>query len=476
MPTVTGNDAGEGTGSQHPPDGAPDGVWSPARRQLTLGLALTISLVAVEALAIATIMPTVSDELGGIGLYGWVFSAFFLGTLVGIVVAGQSADRLGAAPAFTVGLALFAVGLLVGGLTPSMLVLVLARLVQGFGAGAVPAIGYVCIGRGYPEALRPRMFAVMASAWVIPGIVGPAIAGVVEQAIGWRWVFLGLLPLVVVAGAFTIPAMRPIGPGSPGDGDDDDRSRLPWALAVAVGAAAVLAGIAAEQLVVCVVLVLAGLALGAPAYLRLVPAGTVRARQGMPAAIAARATLTWAFFGVDAFVPLAIADVRHLGTAWITLNLTTTTLAWTAAAWVQERLVVRVGARRLVMAGHAIILVSIAITGLFLVEAVPFAVGVVGWTIGGFGIGLAYAPISLTVLAEAAPGREGAASASLQLTEQLGIAIGIGLGGAAVAVGARNGWEPGAGIAIAWSLGAAVAALGILIARRLPGPAPAAPA
>ena len=92
-----------------------DGVWSPARRRLTIGLALTISLVASETLAIATVMPKVSRDLDGIGLYGWVFSAFFLGTMVGIVVAGQSADRLGAAPAFTLGLSLFAGGLLVGG-------------------------------------------------------------------------------------------------------------------------------------------------------------------------------------------------------------------------------------------------------------------------------------------------------------------------------------------------------------------------
>jgi MFS family permease len=317
------------------------------------------------------------------------------------------------------------------------------------------------------------MFAVMASAWVIPGIVGPAIAGVVEQSIGWRWVFLGLLPLVVVAGAFTIPAMRPIGPGAPADGDGSpDRSRLPWAVGVAVGAAGLLAGIAADTPAVTGALVVGGLAVGIPAYLRLVPAGTVRAAPGMPAAIAARATLTFAFFGVDAYVPLAIADVRHLGTFWITLCLTTTTLAWTTAAWVQERLVVRVGARRLVVAGHAIILVSIAVTGLFLVDAVPVGIAIAGWTVGGFGIGLAYAPISLTVLAEAEPGREGAASASLQLTEQLGVAIGIGLGGAAVAIGARNGWAPAGGIAIAWAIGAAVATLGMVIGRRLPGPAP----
>ena len=60
---------------------APDGVWAPARRRLTTGLVLTITLVAFEALAIATIMPVVSDDLGGLGLYGWVFSGFFLGGL-----------------------------------------------------------------------------------------------------------------------------------------------------------------------------------------------------------------------------------------------------------------------------------------------------------------------------------------------------------------------------------------------------------
>ena len=74
---------------------APDGVWAPARRRLTTGLVLTITLVAFEALAIATVMPVVSDDLGGLGLYGWVFSGFFLGNLLGIVLAGEAADRRG---------------------------------------------------------------------------------------------------------------------------------------------------------------------------------------------------------------------------------------------------------------------------------------------------------------------------------------------------------------------------------------------
>ena len=119
-----------------------DGVWAPARRRLTLGLVMTITLVAFEALAISTVMPVVADDLGGLGLYGWVFSGFFLGNLLGIVIAGQAADRRGTAFPFLVGLVLFTAGLCLGGLAPSMGVLVAARVLQGMGAGAIPAVAY----------------------------------------------------------------------------------------------------------------------------------------------------------------------------------------------------------------------------------------------------------------------------------------------------------------------------------------------
>ena len=149
------------------------GVFSPGRRMLTSGLVLIVTLVAFESLAIGTVMPLVEDDLGDLWLYGWVFSAFFLGNLVGIVVAGTAADRMRPAVPFAAGLVVFAIGLVVGGLAPSMLVLVLGRALQGLGAGAMPAISYVCIGRGYPHEQRPTMFALISSAWVIPSVAGP---------------------------------------------------------------------------------------------------------------------------------------------------------------------------------------------------------------------------------------------------------------------------------------------------------------
>ena len=127
-----------------------------------------------------TVMPVVARDLHGLSLYGWAFSSFMLAILVGIVLAGRDADRHGPARPYVAGLVLFASGLVVGGLAPSMWVLVVGRCLQGLGAGAVPAVAYVAIGRSLPEALRARMMAVLSTAWVVPGIVGPGVAAAVS--------------------------------------------------------------------------------------------------------------------------------------------------------------------------------------------------------------------------------------------------------------------------------------------------------
>ncbi|MGA9278853.1 MFS transporter, partial [Ilumatobacter sp.] len=178
-----------------------------SRRALQIGLVAVVTLVAFESLAVTTILPDVEADLGGIAWYGWVTTAFFLGTMIGIVFAGDQADRRGAGPPYVIGLVLFAIGLVIGGLAPGMPVLVAGRFVQGLGAGVVPAIGYVAIGRAFTVAERPRMFAVLSTALVVPGIVGPVLAERIAGAVGWRWVFLGLLPLVACAGLIVLPAM-----------------------------------------------------------------------------------------------------------------------------------------------------------------------------------------------------------------------------------------------------------------------------
>ncbi len=443
------------------------GLWAPQRRALTVGLVLTTTFVASEALAVVTVMPVVARDLGGLRLYGWVFSAFMLGSLVGIVAAGREADRRGPAVPFVAGVVLFGAGLAVAGLAPSMGVLVAGRVLQGIGAGAVPSVAYATIGRSLPGVLRARMMAVLSTAWVVPGLLGPALSAEVARLFGWRWVFLGLLPVVAVAGAIAVPALIRLGPP---DSAPAPAHRIIDGIRTAAGATIFLAGLTlapgSGSVLAGLALIGVGVVAGLPALVRLVPPGTLTARRGLPATILLRGLLTFTFFGADAYVPLTITAVRHRSPVVASIAVTGATLAWTAGAWVQARLSETSDGRRLVRCGLVIILAGIAGMVLVLQPGTPVAEGLAAWTVAGLGMGLAYAPLSLMMLQKATPGQEGQASASLNLADVLGTAIGIGVGGAAVAAAAGS--DLRIGITAAFAAAAAVGLAALVLARRLP--------
>ena len=203
-----------------------------SRRALTVGLVTVVTLVAFEVLAVSTILPSVRNDLGGVRLYGWTFSAFLLMSLVGIVWAGRESDRVGPGRPFLAGALLFGIGLAVAGFAPAMWVLVFGRAIQGLGGGVVPAVAYVAIARSYSEEERPRMFALLATAWVAPGLIGPGVAAAVAEVASWRFVFLGLVPILAVSAALTAPVLFRLGPPPGGAGSSQSMRR---ALQLAVG-------------------------------------------------------------------------------------------------------------------------------------------------------------------------------------------------------------------------------------------------
>ena len=441
-----------------------DGIWAPAQRALTVGLVLAVTFVAFEALAVATILPVVGRELGDLRLYGWVFSAFLLASLIGIVLAGTLADRMPLGRPMLAGLALFAVGLVIGGTAPDMLVLVAGRAVQGLGAGVVPAVAYVAISRCYAEQSRPRMFAVLSTAWVVPGLIGPGIAALVAAAVGWRWVFLGLLPLVIAAGVLVVLALRHVPPPA-----SPSTVAVPYlaVLGVVVGAGTGLASLSSGVAPVAAAGGIAGAVLLAVSMRRLTPPRYLSAQPGLSVTILSRSLLTCCFFAGDAYVPYAVVTVRHAPTTLAALALTASTLTWTAGSWVQARYIARWGPRRLVRPGECLIVLGLGAMCLMLLPSVPPALAVGAWALAGAGIGTAYSPLSVTTLDLAAAGEEGRATSALQLCDVLGQAIGTGVAGAIVAATARLGHRPG--VALAFSFAIAVALIGIIVGARLPG-------
>jgi MFS family permease len=211
-----------------------------------------------------------------------------------------------------------------------------------------------------------------------------------------------------------------------------------------------------------------GVAIGLPAFRRLTPPGTLHARPGLPAAISVRGLLTSSFFMADAYVPLMLTTIRKGGTGITVIALTASSCLWTAGSWVQERRIGRWGPRMLVRVGFVFVTVGIGLLAVTLLPGVPPAFGILAWAIGGLGIGMAYSPLSVTTLAEAGAGREGRASSALQLSDVLGVTLGIGLGGAFIAAGADRGWAGSSTLWLVFACAGAVSLLGGALSVRLP--------
>ena len=238
-------------------------------RRLAVGLFTLVTISAFEATAVITALPTITDELGGDALYGATLAANLLANIVVIVAAADASDRLGPGRPFLVCASLFVIGLVVAGTANGMLLVVAGRVLQGAGVGGFAAIAYVAVRRAVPAERQPVMYAWLSAGWVLPSLLAPALAGWVTDQFGWRWVFLGIIPLVVVAAAVVAPPLLALAP-SP-DAAPRDRRRLVDAIRTAIGLAAVLGGLAHSSVVVVVLAVGAGILVAGPAVRHLFP-------------------------------------------------------------------------------------------------------------------------------------------------------------------------------------------------------------
>lgn len=455
------------------------GVYALAYRRLTVGILFAIVVVAFEAIGVITAMPVVARELDGVQYYALAFSAFFTTSLVGMVVAGQLCDRRGPRLPFLVSAAVFALGLVLAAAAPSMFVLVVARAVQGFGGGVNIVAVYVILARAYPEDLRPQAFTVLSSAWVLPSIVGPAVAGWLADQVSWRWVFLAVLPLLVPAVLLVaprLPALDTAPPAAMGASPPSRSSgrRLPYALAAATGTA--LLQYAAQRLdVLSVALGAAGgvlLAVGLPPLL---PPGTLRARRGLPTTVLMRGVLAGAFFGAETFVPLMLVQERELSTTLAGFTLTGAALGWAFGSWFQGRPTMRLPRWLLVRGGALLVAGGIAVLPVALLPGVPAAVVAVGWTVAGLGMGLGITTVGVLLLEQSPPAEAGANSAALQVSDAVGSIVGVGAAGAVFAALHVGPVRDRPVFLVIWVSMALLAALAAVLAARLVArePAPA---
>jgi MFS family permease len=445
-------------------------------RRLTLGVLLSITVVAFNAMGVVTILPAVARDLGGLSTYGWSVSAFMLASIAGTVVAGVAADRRGLVTPYASGLALFAAGSVLAASAGDWAVLLAARALQGAGNGLLVAVAYVAIARGYAGALHARMLALLSSAWIVPSIVGPALAGTIADTLSWRVAFLALLPVLALAAALATAGLRRVA-AAPAGSATGSAATLGAALALVAGTALFLAALdlADHTPVAAGALAVAGATVALASVRRLLPAGTLRGRAGLPSAVAVRGLLAAAFLGMEAFVPLGLTTLRGLSAAQAGLVMTAGSLSWSAAAFTAARLDERDRAARRgrrLRISMLLLAAGVAVAALGILDHdLPVAVAALGWCIAGGGIGASYSTVAAAAFARTPDGAEGRVSAALQLSETLSVSVTAGTLGALVGAGVTGGRPSELALAITFGAGTAVALAAASLARRAAEPA-----
>ena len=235
----------------------------------------------------------------------------------------------------------FALGLLVAGLATSMWVLVVARAVQGFGAGLNIVSLYVVVARAFPAGLRPRVFSAISSGWILPSLVGPPVAGLLADHVSWRWVFLGVLPLLLGAALLVRPHLART--GRPGRGRAAERrdaaASAPrcWPRSEPGCCSSAASCSSGHPAPAAACWSWPGWCCSGVGVPRLLPAGAFRLGRGLPTVVVLRGVLAGAFFGAETFIPLMLVEQRSLATTLAGASLTGAALTWSLGAWLQGR-------------------------------------------------------------------------------------------------------------------------------------------
>ncbi|GAA1767206.1 MFS transporter [Agromyces humatus] len=401
------------------------GVLSPPYRWLSIGMFSLIFLAAFEAMAVTTIMPLVADDLDGEALFALAFAVPLAAGIIGMVIAGNWTDRAGPLPSLVTSAVLFVVGLVIAGTATDMVVFIVGRFVHGLSGAAVIVPLYVIVARVYPEQLRARVFAGFAAAWVIPSIIGPALAGVVAEAFSWHWVFLGVIGLLVPAAGMMLPPILRVRDQVQGDGSVQwSLGRVGWALLTATAALTLsLSKEFAEPwrwiiAVVSIVLVVV-------AVRPLMPSGTLRATRGLPATVLLRLIVAGAFFGSEIYLPYLFIERYEFSPSLAGAVLTGAGVSWAVASWLQGRLGDRVSNTQAVQIGAgtlaAALIVVLAVAAFTLNPVIAF----VAWTLAGAAMGFMYPRFSVAVLGLSAVSAQGFNSAALSIGESLGAAFAL---------------------------------------------------
>jgi MFS family permease len=461
----------------------PAGVLSRQLLPASIAIFTTTALVAFQALAVTAAIPELAADLGRVALLPWVITGYILSSSVSTVIAGPLVDGIGTRIIFRWAVGIFVAASIGAAVASTMPLLILARVVQGAGAGLISAVGLAAVGLVYPPRLVSRAFAANATVWGAMGVAGPGIAALLLTALDWRWIFLVSVPLGLAA----LAAGWKVLPGPAGERKIKVDGR--GVLLLTVFSIAMVVGV--DRLDIWSAAAVGLMAIVGYLYwqhARRTETPVLRlehlARQPYLGLGLGIGLLLAGAIAAETYVPLYVRGARGAGPALTAWSVLFFTVGWTLGANVAGRLADRVPESTLTLSGFLVTIPSLI--GIWGAASAGVPLWIVFALLIGAGAGVGAATnAGLTLLRSATPDQSlGRATAAHQFARSQGFAVGPALGGALILLvvarrvgsveevqgllagtgGTAAGQTAAAigdGFAVAALLGAGIAALGI---------------
>jgi MFS family permease len=401
--------------------------WIPALAVLLGG----VLLHSMNVLLVATVLPSIVEEVGGAALMSWPTTAFLASSIVAATCTGLLTVVVGAGRAFCTGALIFCAGTLLCAFAPAMSHIIAGRFVQGFGGGLLSAVAYVLVRNTFPEGVWPRVFALLAGVWSVSVLVGPLVGGVFASHGNWRGAFFAVAAL---AGLLAVVALRALA-----DPRTDDRRAVPrvpggrvglvclaivaMSLAAVVGMPVSRAGLIALAIAALGVV----LRLDRAAAVPLLPSDAFSLRSATGVGLWIALLVSIAFVPLQIFVPVFLQTLHRFDPLAAGYTVAGASMAWTAAAVAVAGLSTG-WSERMVIAGPLTMgagLLGVAVA----MPSGPVAVLVPAIALVGVGIGACWALTAQRIMRGARTGEEVIAASSVATVQQTGLALGAAVAG-----------------------------------------------
>jgi EmrB/QacA subfamily drug resistance transporter len=396
---------------------------------------LSTALVAIDSTIIATAIPSIIKDIGGFTEFPWLFSIYLLAQAVSVPIYGKLSDLFGRKPVIVWGIALFLLGSILCGIAWSILPLIIFRVVQGLGAGAIMPTTITIVGDLYSVRERAKVQGYVASVWGIASVVGPTLGGIFSEYVSWRWIFLINIPLCLLAGATILRRFH--------ERVDRGRPAIDYrgATLLSAGLTLLILGVleGGQEWAWASPIGILVLALGAVSLMTFTFVERGAAEPVLPLWVFRRRLLVTSgvlsvgvgaiLLGLSSYVPTYVQDALGTGPLVAGFTLAPLLMGWPLAASQSGRIYLRLGFRACALFGTTLILIGSALLLLLDEHSSVWEVG--GYClIIGLGMGLTASPTLIAAQSSVGWTQRGVVTANNIFLRSLGSAVGVAVFGA----------------------------------------------